>query len=711
MTANGTLIFLMGFLFLFFGYLGVPVAFALIASVLIVAIFTPISLASMMAQLFNGMDVEALLAVPFFLLVGDLMTSAKVTVRMIRLSQTMVGHLRGGLAQVVTLFSMFFAGISGSSAADVAVLTRTLGPEMNREGYDKGFTAALIASAATMANLIPPSIMAVVYGATGNVSIGGLFLAGIVPGVLVGIGLMIYSYFFGPVGLKHKRATFGQFSTAAKEAVVPLMIPVIIMGGILTGKFTPTEAGVIAVAYIVFVAIPFLNYRHIDQLPRDMALTGLLYSIPLITIGAASMFGWMLAYLRGPAVVSEWIANAAGNDPIKIMLLLVALFVIVGDFIDAIPAIIIFMPIITDLSKNADVNPVHMGVVIIVTLAFGLITPPYGLCLLMASKFIGVRFGTAMFASLPIYIIFFAAIAFSIFFPDIVLWLPKHLLPQSVGCFKNPSGTGYHLPLRPQRAGESPVHEIRAFQPCLGQARHDAAPALRGAVARARRSATRSASITASASSITSVPTKAGFPRPASTRSAPARAPSACASAPWATSCRSIIRCGSPRRSPSSIRCSAGAWNAASSPASTPDYFRPFGLDYGQRKSPTLEFVDYLRAAYRRDAAFTLHGRKLPYRRADGLAVQPVQKPHPPLWMMSRDPQTLEFCARERHQSRLFPDLSAQGRGAALPQIPRRLEQGRHAAQAEHRLLHRRLCRRDRREGARRRAGARGPRL
>ena len=204
---NGLLIFLMAFLFLLLGYLGVPVAFALIAGVLVVTAFTPVSLASMMTQLFNGMDVEALLAIPFFLLVGDLMTSANVTIRMITLSQTLVGHLRGGLAQVVTLFSMFFAGISGSSAADVAVLTRTLAPEMNREGYDKAFTAALIASAATMANLIPPSIMAVVYGATGNVSIGGLFLAGIVPGVLIGVGLMIYAHFFGPIGIKKPRAS------------------------------------------------------------------------------------------------------------------------------------------------------------------------------------------------------------------------------------------------------------------------------------------------------------------------------------------------------------------------------------------------------------------------------------------------------------------------------------------------------------------------
>jgi len=445
MSPGGVLL-LMTLLFLLFGYMGVPVVFALIAGVLTATAFTQISMQSMIGQLFHGIDSETLLAVPFFLLVGDLMTSANVTMRMIALSQAMVGHLRGGLAQVVTLFSMFFAGISGSSAADVAVLSRTLAPEMGREGYDKAFTEALIASASTMANLIPPSIMAVVYGATGNVSIGGLFLGGVVPGVLVGIGLMIYSHFFGPVGVKRQRATFGQFSTATKRAAVPLMIPIIIMGGILTGQFTPTEAGVIAVAYIVFVAIPLLNVRHLRHLPRDMALTGLLYSIPLITVGAASVFGWMLAYLRGPTMVSGWIATAAGNDPFMIMLLLVLLFVIVGDFIDAIPAIIIFMPIIIDLTKNADINPVHMGVVIIVTLAFGLITPPYGLALLMASKFVGVKFSKAMVASLPIYVVFFAAIAFCIFFPDIVLWLPKTLLPQSVGCFPNPNGAGYICP-------------------------------------------------------------------------------------------------------------------------------------------------------------------------------------------------------------------------------------------------------------------------
>src|SRR5437660_11368993 len=286
--SSGMILAVMGGLFLLLGYMGVPVAFAIIAGVLVATAFTPISFQSMIGQLFHGIDSETLLAIPFFLLVGELMSSANVVYRMIALAQALVGHLRGGLAQVVTLFSMFFAGISGSSAADVAVLSRTVAPEMDKERYDRAFSAALIASASTMANLIPPSIMAVVYGATGNVSIAGLFLGGVVPGVLVGIGLMIYSYFFGPVGLMKPRASFFEFAGAARDAAIPLVIPVIIMGGILTGWFTPTEAGLVAVVYILVVAIPARNWGHISELPLDFAEAELRHSIPPITSRAAS---------------------------------------------------------------------------------------------------------------------------------------------------------------------------------------------------------------------------------------------------------------------------------------------------------------------------------------------------------------------------------------------------------------------------------------
>src|SRR6478672_2459222 len=444
--SNGAILLLMTALFLGFGYMGVPVAFALMAGVLVACTLTPISMQSMIGQMFHGIDSEILLAVPFFLLVGELMTSADVTQRMVRLSQTLVGHLRGGLAQVVTLFSMFFAGISGSSTADVAVLSRTVAPEMQKEGYDKAFTAALIACASTMANLIPPSIMAVVYGATGDVSIGGLFLAGIVPGALVGIGLMIYSYFFGPVGVMKKRAPLTEVIVAARGSALPLVIPVIIMGGILTGWFTPTEAGMVAAVYIIVVLIPALQRGHIRELPRDFMYAGLLYSLPLGAVAAASAFGWMVAFLRGPDIVAGYITVLAGNDGQMIMLLLVALFVIVGDFIDAVPAIIIFMPIIRKLAEVGNINPLHMGVVIITTLVFGLITPPYGLSLLVASKYVGVGFGKAVIRSLPLYIVFFLTIAFTVYFPKVVLWLPKQLLPESVGCFKAPGGSGFICP-------------------------------------------------------------------------------------------------------------------------------------------------------------------------------------------------------------------------------------------------------------------------
>src|SRR2546429_2822007 len=444
--SSGMLLVVMGGLFLMLGYMGVPVAFAIIAGVLVATAFTPVSFQSMIGQLFHGIDSETMLAIPFFLLVGELMSSANVVYRMIALAQTLVGHLRGGLAQVVTLFSMFFAGISGSSAADVAVLTRTVAPEMDKERYDRAFTAALIASASTMANLIPPSIMAVVYGATGDVSIGGLFLAGVVPGVLIGIGLMVYSYFFGPAGVMKKRAPFSEVVIAARGSALPLVIPVIIMGGILSGWFTPTEAGMVAAVYILVVLIPALNREHIVELPRDFMYAGLLYSLPLGAVAGASAFGWMVAYLRGPDIVAGYITAVAGNDGVMIMFLLVALFVIVGDFIDAVPAIIIFMPIILKLTQVGNINALHMGVVIITTLVFGLITPPYGLSLLVASKYVGVGFGRALVRSLPLYIVFLLTITFCVFFPEAVLWLPKMLLPESVGCFKSPTGSGYICP-------------------------------------------------------------------------------------------------------------------------------------------------------------------------------------------------------------------------------------------------------------------------
>ena len=182
------------------------------------------------------------------------------------------------------------------------------------------------------------------------------------------------------------------------------------------------------------------------MLPRDFCIAGLIFSLPLITIGAANSFGWLFAYLRGALVIAEWITDVAGTDPHLIMLMLVLLFTIIGDFIEPVPTIIIFMPLVNILTQAGDINGVHMGVVLIATLAFGLITPPYGLVLLMASKFVGVRFSQALRAALPIYVVFLATIGFAIYFPEVVLWLPKHVIPASVGCFKAPEGPGFICP-------------------------------------------------------------------------------------------------------------------------------------------------------------------------------------------------------------------------------------------------------------------------
>jgi TRAP-type C4-dicarboxylate transport system permease large subunit len=182
------------------------------------------------------------------------------------------------------------------------------------------------------------------------------------------------------------------------------------------------------------------------KLPYDFCQAALIYSLPLITIGAASAFGWMLAYLRGAIVIADWLTGIAGNDPHLIMLLLVLLFTVIGDFIEPVPTIIIFMPLVNVLTEAGNINGVHMGVVLIATLAFGLITPPYGLVLLMASKFVGVRFSLAIKAALPIYLVFLGTIAFAIYFPSVILWLPKQVIPESVGCFKNPSAPGYICP-------------------------------------------------------------------------------------------------------------------------------------------------------------------------------------------------------------------------------------------------------------------------
>jgi len=317
---------------------------------------------------------------------------------------------------------------------------------MAEEGYDPAFSAALVASASTIAAMVPPSIMAIVYGAVGNVSIAGLFLGGATPGLMVGIGLMVYSYFFGPPGVRKQRATIGEMMAATRLALLPLMIPIIIVGGVASGVFTPSEAGMIAVVYIIVVLLPLIARGHIRRLPRDFMEAAVLYSLPMSAVASASAVGWLMAYLGAPDIVHRWIEALSGDNRVIIMYLMVVVLTIAGDFLDGVPAIAIFMPIIVSLSQLGHIHPVHMGVLIIVSLAFGLITPPYGLILLLSSTLAGVTFTRALRQAVPLYCVYFLVITLIIFFPDVVLWLPRLLMPTSVGCFPNPSGAGFICP-------------------------------------------------------------------------------------------------------------------------------------------------------------------------------------------------------------------------------------------------------------------------
>ena len=421
---EGAIVGLMALLFVLFGVLGVPVPFAVMASVIIGVLFTDISMTTVVAEMFNGINAVPLLAVPFFILVGELMASSNVTDRLVSFAQALVGHIRGGLAQVVTVVSMFFAGISGSSSADVAAIGRVMLPAMKREGYNPANSAALVAAASTIANMIPPSIMAIVYGAVGGVSIAALFVGGFVPGVMVGLGLMIYSYFFGFSENVRERSSFGEVARTAGGSVLPLLIPFMIVGGILGGLFTPTEAGMVAVVYTIVVVIPLLVRGHLRNLPRDFMHAGVLYSLPLMAVAGASALAYVIAYLEAPEAVSVLVQNIAGTNGTLIMVLIVVALVIAGDFLDAIPTIVISLPVITVLVELGGIDPVHMGVVAIVTLAFGLITPPYGLSVLLAATFAEVPFSRALVKSLPIYVVFFVVISLLIFFPALSLWLP-----------------------------------------------------------------------------------------------------------------------------------------------------------------------------------------------------------------------------------------------------------------------------------------------
>jgi len=415
--------------------LSVPIAFSIgLSSLLIIVFDERMSTWLLVQRTFAGLDSFVLLAVPLFLLTGLVMNASGVTDKLIRFSYVLVGHIRGGLALVNIVVSMFFAGISGSSTADTAGVGSILIPAMFKKGYSKEFTVAVTAASSTMGNIIPPSIMAVIYAATTGISVGALFLAGIVPGVLIGVSQMVMSYIYA---IKYdypseERVGLKDGLLAVKDALLPLGTPVIIIGGITGGIFTATEAAVIAAVYSLILGL--LVYRTVSfkRFFELLVETVQLSSISLFCIGIASVFGYIVAYYKVPVLIGNMLGGLS-TSPTGLLITIVALFIIVGTFMDAAPAIIIMMPILYPIADKAGIHPVHLGVVVVSTLALGLITPPYGLCLLIASLIADISFEKTIKTVMVFFSVMLLIVMFSVFFPDVILFVPRVLAPKLMG--------------------------------------------------------------------------------------------------------------------------------------------------------------------------------------------------------------------------------------------------------------------------------------
>jgi tripartite ATP-independent transporter DctM subunit len=411
--------------------LRVPVAFALgLACLPIFLIEDRLTPQNLVQETFNAYNSFILLAVPFFLLTANLMNVGGITTRLVRLSRDLVGHFPGGLAQVNVVLSIFFAGISGSSTADAASQSKIFIEAQRKEGYDDSFSVAITAVSAVLAVIIPPSILMIVWGGLLTVSIGGLFLAGIIPGLLIGFVQMGTVHVYAKLRNypTYPRATLVETIKAIGVSIPALMTPVIIIGGKIFGWFTATESACIAVLYAV--ALTMLVYREMDWKGLHEALleTGRLTGVALFCVGTASAFGWLLAYYQIPKAL---LANvgAWGMGPIATGFFIAGVFLVVGCFLDAIPAIVIVGTVLEPLAKAVHMDPIHFAMIGIVSLAFGLVTPPYGLCLMISAHVAGMRVVDTLKDVFIMLMPMLGVLALVIVWPDLVLFLPKLFPP------------------------------------------------------------------------------------------------------------------------------------------------------------------------------------------------------------------------------------------------------------------------------------------
>lgn len=418
-------------LFLVFLLLGLPVVFGLLAAPAILLWLNgqERDIVLLYRNVYEGMNSFPLMAIPFFMLAGELMNRGGISARIVGFAQAMVGHFRGGLAQVNVVDSMLFAGISGSAVADVSALGSIIIPQMEKKGYPKPFAAAITAASAIIGPIIPPSGIMIIYAYVMGESVAALFLAGVVPGILIGVALMITIKLMAnryklPEAMP--RASWGDAGRAGAAAFWPLMTPVLLMGGILTGVFTPTEAAAVAVGYSFVISIFILKTLTWRDIPGVLTRAGITSSVVMLLVGAAMAFKTVAALAHTPELLASALLGITEN-PLLLLLLVNLLLFIVGMFLDAGPAIIILGPILAPIFASMGVDPVHFAIVMVVNLTVGLLTPPMGLVLFATSAVSGLRVETIARAVLPFLAVEFLVILLITYIPAIPLTLPRLL--------------------------------------------------------------------------------------------------------------------------------------------------------------------------------------------------------------------------------------------------------------------------------------------
>ncbi|HCM25875.1 MAG: C4-dicarboxylate ABC transporter permease [Treponema sp. GWB1_62_6] len=423
----------MGFIFigifLLLTLIGVPVAFSLCLSVAWVVVTNLHSPLVMIPQILTtGIDSFSFMAVPFFMLAGSFMSAGGVTKRLVSFAQSMVGSLWGGLAQVVCVAGMFFAAISGSSAATTAAIGSTMIDEMEKKGYKRDFAAATVAAAGTVGIVIPPSITMVVYGVIAGVSIGDLFVGGFAPGILMGLSMMLVAYFISRKnGWKGEgKFTVKSVAVAFKDSFFALLTPVIIIGGIYGGIFTPTEAAAVAAVYGLVVGLFVYKELKVKDLPELIFKAVISTVIIMFIVGASSVFGWMLTNLRIPQQLAQAVMSAT-MPPALFLLIVNVLFLIAGTMVNASAAIVILGPIVLPIALGLGINPVFFGVLMVVNLAIGCITPPVGLDLFVASAITKIPIEQLIRRVMPYLLVLLVDLMILTYIPQIIMFLPNLL--------------------------------------------------------------------------------------------------------------------------------------------------------------------------------------------------------------------------------------------------------------------------------------------